>query len=217
MVAGEFLYGGVLVGPEFAASAADWLQALQAYRDTVREPELEQWVAERLPVLMAERWRAPYLKRAEILRIADWAVQDPRNRTPRRLEQVDPLVLERSVRTAFLMRAEPAVAVQKLMELRAVGLTLASAILAACFPAQYAIMSEPILCCVPGLAGRRDGEAYAAYVALMRLRAADLSAASPLCWTPRMVDQALYAFSARRQAGAPGILDPVGPEGCAGP
>jgi hypothetical protein len=169
---------------------ARYTEVIQA-QGVARLPELDAWVRDDLPKLIAARSR-PHVTHAEMVRVTEWKMARGIWR-PRNLALVrgnDPAEVER-VSTAALARIpHPSEPIALMSKLAGVGPATASAVVSAAAPEVYPFFDELVAAQIPGLGQVTfTPKEYARYADALRERAAALGHG----WSPVDVERALWA------------------------
>lgn len=178
-------------------SPSDWRAELQRYEDTVAQqgvealPELDRWVREELPPVLASRPEA-YVTLDELARLTRWKMARGvwRARNLALVQGNDPETVIEVSREALAAIPDPRTPIATLAWLEGVGPATASAVAAAAAPEVYPFFDELVAEQVPGLGPVAFTlPYYLRYAAALRERARTLGGD----WNPVRIERALWS------------------------
>lgn len=175
-----------------------WYGDVIASQGVRRLPELDRWVHDEFPRILASR-DPGFVTLEELVKITEWKMARGvwRARNLVLIRGNEPGEVQRVSTEAFASVPDPKAPIKLLSTLAGVGPATASAVVAASHPEVYPFFDELVAAQIPG------GEAvtfnlkyYAWYAEALRERASELGDD----WTPARVEQALWANSGGKAA-----------------
>lgn len=174
-----------------------WRTELARYAEVVDAqgvaslPELDRWVRDDLPGLIAARKR-PHVTHAELVRVTEWkmarGIWRPRNLALVKGNDAD--VVEKTSAAALARIPHASDPIALMSKLAGVGPATASAVVSAAAPTIYPFFDELVAAQIPGMGQVTfTPREYARYAEALRDRANELGGD----WTPVDVERALWA------------------------